>query len=166
MVAAATTSISGFGRLAYSLGEHRMLPRAFGRLHRRTLVAPGSILAAALIASTLLVGAAVLRPGDEVASLASLYSFGVLLAFSGAQLAVIWLRLTQPDLRRPFRVPLNLRLGCAEIPVPTVVGFVLTLTVWIVALSTHPGARYAGPAWLVLGLVVYVTVRRSLGGLS
>ena len=29
---AATTSISGFGRLAYSLGEHGQLPRAFGRL--------------------------------------------------------------------------------------------------------------------------------------
>jgi APA family basic amino acid/polyamine antiporter len=163
MVAAATTSISGFARLAHSLGEHRMLPRGFGRLHRRTLVAPRSILAAAVIASALLVGAAVLRPSDEVASLASLFSFGVLLAFSAAQLAVIWLRLTQPDIRRPFRVPLNLRLGYAEIPVPTVVGFVLTLTVWIVALSTHPGARYAGPAWVVLGLVVYVTVRRSHG---
>ena len=112
---------------------------------------------------TLLVGAAVLRPSDEVASLASLYSFGVLLAFSAAQLAVIWLRITQPELRRPFRVPLNLRLGYAEIPVPTRVGFALTLTVWVVALSTHPGARYAGPAWLALGLVVYVTVRRSLG---
>ena len=25
---------------------------------------------------------------------------------------------------------------------------------------THPGARYAGPAWLLLGLVVYFVVRR------
>ena len=32
LLVAATTSISGFGRLAYSLGEHGMLPRAFGLL--------------------------------------------------------------------------------------------------------------------------------------
>ena len=35
LLAAVTTSISGFSRLAYSLGEHGQLPRAFGRLHRR-----------------------------------------------------------------------------------------------------------------------------------
>jgi len=28
---------------------------------------------------------------------------------------------------------------------------------------THPGARYAGPAWLVAGFVLYVVVRRSAG---
>ena len=45
LLAAVTTSISGFSRLAYSLGEHGQLPRAFGRLHRRTLVSPQAILA-------------------------------------------------------------------------------------------------------------------------
>src|SRR5919204_297518 len=38
LVTAATTSISGFGRLAYSLGEHGQLPRKFGWLSARTLV--------------------------------------------------------------------------------------------------------------------------------
>ena len=47
---AMTTSISGFGRLAYSLGEHGQLPRVFGRLHRRTLVSPASVVAACAIA--------------------------------------------------------------------------------------------------------------------
>src|SRR5204863_242380 len=40
LLTAATTSISGFGRLAYSLGEHGQLPRKFGLLRARTLVAP------------------------------------------------------------------------------------------------------------------------------
>jgi nucleotide-binding universal stress UspA family protein len=40
---------------------------------------------------------------------------------------------------------------------------VLTFVVWLVAMATHPGARYAGPVWLLLGLVVYVLVRRSHG---
>ena len=39
--------------------------------------------------------------------LASLFSFGVLLAFTAAQLAVIKLRIDEPDLPRPYRAPFN-----------------------------------------------------------
>src|SRR5207247_10963741 len=35
--------------------------------------------------------------------------------------------------------------------------------VWIIALATHPGARYAGPVWLGVGLVIYIVVRKSRG---
>ena len=44
---------------------------------------------------------------------------------------------------------------------PALVGAPLTFVVWILALATHPGARYAGPIWLAIGLVVFVVVRRS-----
>jgi APA family basic amino acid/polyamine antiporter len=151
LLAAATTSISGFTRLAHSLGEHRGLPRRFGQLNRRTLVSPYAILAAAAIPIGLLVGTAF--ADDEVDFLASLYSFGVLLAFAAAQLAVIRLRLTEPDLPRPFRAPL----------VAPLVGVPLAIGVWIVAMVTHPAARYAGPAWLAVGLVVYAASRRAAG---
>jgi len=157
LLTAATTSISGFGRLAYSLGEHGQLPRKFGMLRQRTLVAPRSIVAASAIAIALLAGTAVLP--HPVFFLASLFSFGVLLAFTAAQLAVIKLRFSEPDRRRPYRVPFTV----GRVPLPSVVGAVLTFVVWVVALATHLGARYAGPAWLAAGLVIYVAVRRSRG---
>ncbi|MGB2954139.1 MAG: universal stress protein [Gaiellaceae bacterium] len=161
LIVAATTSISGFGRLAYSLGEHGQLPRQFGRLSRRTLVSPQSIVAAVVVSSALiLVTSPLHRP---VVFLASLFSFGVLLAFVAAQLAVIRLRFTEPERRRPFRVPLGIHVRGAVVPVPTVVGLVLTFAIWIAALATHPGARYAGPAWLLAGLGVYFLVRRGMG---
>jgi basic amino acid/polyamine antiporter, APA family len=156
LLSAMTTSISGFGRLAYSLGEHGMLPPVFGRLHRRTLVAPSSVVAAALIAIALLIGTSFTR---SVTFLASLFSFGVLLAFTAAQLAVIRLRMTRPEMRRPFRVPLDVR----GIPFPAVFGAVCTGLIFAVAMVTHPGARYGGPAWLLVGLGVYVVVRRGRG---
>ena len=156
LLSAMTTSISGCGRLAYSLGEHGMLPPAFGRLHRRTLVSPASVVAAAAIAIALLVATSFTR---SVQFLASLYSFGVLLAFTAAQLAVIRLRVTRPDMRRPFRVPLSVR----GIPIPSVVGALLTASVFVVSMITHVGARYGGPVWLAAGIVVYVVVRRSRG---
>ena len=161
LLLAAATSVSGFGRLAYSLGEHGQLPRSFGRLHRRTLVSPQSVLAAVGISSALIIA---VSPLDRrYAFLASLFSFGVLLAFTAAQLAVIRLRYTDPRRRRPFKVPLNVRVRGVEVPVPSVVGAVATFAVWIAALWTHPAARYVGPVWLVIGLVVYAVVRHERG---
>ena len=157
LLTAATTSISGFGRLAYSLGEHGQLPRKFGMLRKRTLVAPQSIVAASLISIALLVGTAPLA--HPVFFLASLFSFGVLLAFTAAQLAVIKLRFSEPERRRPYRVP----WAIGRVPVPSLVGAVLTFAAWVIALATHEGARYAGPAWLAVGLVIYVLVRRRRG---
>ena len=48
-------------------------------------------------------------------------------------------------------------------PVPAIVGSVATFAIWIVAMATHPGARYGGPAWLVAGAVVYWLVRKGRG---
>ena len=157
LLTAATTSISGFGRLAYSLGEHAQLPRKFGLLRKRTLVSPQSIVAAAAISIGLLAGTAALP--HPVLFLASLFSFGVLLAFTAAQLAVIKLRFSDPGRRRPYRVPLNI----GRVPVPSVLGAALTFAAWVVALATHEGARYAGPAWLAVGLLIYVAVRKFRG---
>jgi APA family basic amino acid/polyamine antiporter len=161
LLAAATTSMSGFGRLAYSLGEHGQLPRGFGRLHRRTLLSPLTVVTSALIAIALLLATDFVT--NPVSFLASLFSFGVLLAFTAAQLAVVKLRFTQPDLRRPFRVPLGIRARGAILPLPSVVGAALTSAVFVAAMVTHIGARYGGPIWLACGAVVYLLVRRSRG---
>ncbi len=149
LLVAVTTSISGFTRLAHSLGEHGQLPRAFGRLNRRTLVSPQAIVAAALISTALMIGTSFVH--DDIAFLASLFSFGVLAAFTAAQLAVIKLRFSEPDLPRPYRVPWNVKVRGVDVPVPSVVGSVATFAIWIAAMATHPGARYGGPAWLAAG---------------
>jgi basic amino acid/polyamine antiporter, APA family len=161
LLAAVTTSISGFSRLAYSLGEHGQLPRSFGRLSRRAHVSPLAIGSAAVISSAIVIATSFFR--EDVKFLASLFSFGVLLAFTAAQLAVIKLRIDEPDLPRPYRAPFNVTIRRAEIPLPAIVGAVLTFAIWIIALATHPAARYAGPIWLAIGLVVYAVVRSSHG---
>jgi basic amino acid/polyamine antiporter, APA family len=161
LFAAVTTSISGFSRLAYSLGEHGQLPRSFGRLSRHANVSPQAIVSAAVISSAIVIATSFIS--HDVTFLASLFSFGVLLAFTAAQLAVIKLRIDEPDLARPYRAPFNVRIGRADIPLPAIVGSIATFAIWIVALATHPAARYAGPAWLAVGLVVFVAVRMTHG---
>src|SRR5207344_611533 len=157
LLVAVTTSISGFTRLAHSLGEHGQLPRAFGRLNRRTLVSPEAIVAAALISIALLLGTSFLT--DEVTFLASLFSFGVLAAFTAAQLAVIKLRYTEPELKRPYRAPFDVRIRGVGVPLPAIVGGLGTFAIFVIAMVTHAGARYGGPMWLAVGLVVYGLVR-------
>ncbi len=159
LLTAVTTSISGAGRLAYSLGQHDMIPHAFGTLNRRTLIAPPAIVASALIASALLLAGELL--GREVRFLAALFSFGVLLAFTAAQLAVVRLRFTQPELERPFRVPGNVRIRGAAVPLAALIGAPITFAIWVVTLTTHSATRIAGPLWLVFGAVVYVGTRIS-----
>ena len=155
-----TTSISGAGRLAYSLGQRDMLPHAFARLSRRTLISPVAILSVAGIAIALLITTEAL---GSVRSLAGLYSFGVLLTFTAAQVAVVKLRFSEPDLERPFRVPVNVRIRGTPVPLAALVGIPLTLAIWVGTLATHTSVRIAGPVWLLLGAVVFTLVRRSRG---
>lgn len=153
LLAAVATSLSGAGRLSYSLARHGMLPHAFERLHRRTLLSPAAIASTAAVAVALLVGSAV--AGRASVILASLYSFGVLFAFTAAQLAVVRLRRTEPGLARPFRAP--------WMPFVGIVGAVLTGAIFVLSVTTHEAARIAGPLWLLAGFVVYGLVRRRRG---
>ena len=159
LTSAIATSLSGAGRLAYSLGQRAMLPRSFGRLNQRTFIAPASIVSGAAIAAVLLVAAELV--GKGVTFLASLYSFGALIAFTAAQLAVIRLRFTEPELARPYRVPGNIRIRGVAVPVAALVGAPITFALWIAALYTHDAARIAGPIWLVLGAILFVAVRKA-----
>jgi APA family basic amino acid/polyamine antiporter len=158
LFAAATTAISGCVRLALTMGEHRQLPRAFARPDRRTVVPRAGLVATGLIAVAIVVAAAVATE-DEPTFLASTYSFGVLLAFTAAQIAVITLRVRRPELPRPFRARPEITVRGVPLPVPALIGAPLTLAVWVVSMVTHPGARYAGPAWLAAGLVIYLATR-------
>ncbi len=144
LVAAISTSISGIGRLTYSLGTHDMLPHAFARLSRRTLIAPVAILSAAVAAVALLVAGNV--GSGEVSFLASLYSFGILLAFTAAQLAVIALRFREPSLPRPFRAPGDVRIRGVAVPLPALVGAPLTFVLWIAVAGDARGCPHRRPA--------------------
>lgn len=158
LLGAATTAVSGCTRLAHSMAEHGMLPRELGRFERRSLVSSEAIIAIAVAAVAVVIATGI--HGDDAQFLASVYSFGILVALTLAQLAVVRLRRTEPDLPRPFRARPNVRIGGTPIPLLALVGIPATLAAFVLSMVTHPGARYAGPAWLLLGLAVYAGTRR------
>jgi APA family basic amino acid/polyamine antiporter len=162
LLMAISSSFSGCGRLATAMGRNNQLPPVFGRTSRKLLHPPAAIVGVGLLACGFIVVGA-LYHGQEELTLASLYSFGILIAFMLTQASVVWLRIVAPDMPRPFMMKGNVWVRGRLIPVTSVVGTVFAFVAWVVALGTHPGARVVGPLWMVAGLAMYVVVRVRAG---
>jgi APA family basic amino acid/polyamine antiporter len=143
------------------MGVHRQFPDILRTVHPKYRT-PWVAIAVYAVAAVIMMFAAS-RTTSGVAFLGNLYAFGAMLSFTIAHASVIALRLWRPDLDQPFRAPLNLKLGAADIPVFAVLGGLGTLAAFVVTCVLFPTVRWAGIAWLALGMVVYVTYRRRLG---
>ena len=79
---ATNAGIIGVSRLAFSLGQHRQLPRILGRVHPTRLTPYVAIILFGVVAIILIL------PG-EIPLLADLYAFGSMIAFTAAHVSVI-----------------------------------------------------------------------------
>jgi APA family basic amino acid/polyamine antiporter len=153
---ATNAGMIGISRLSWSLAEHRQLPGIFSQLHPRFRTPWFTIVFFSGLAGLL-----VLYGNTNV--LGNLYSFGALLSFTVAHISVIALRVKEPDRERPYRMPWNVRIRGASIPLTAVIGGIGTATVWAVVVITHPEARFVGIPWMVFGMAGYVFYRRRQG---
>jgi APA family basic amino acid/polyamine antiporter len=101
-----------------------------------------------------------LLPG-QTDFLATLYSFGAMLSFTIAHVAVIQLRRKEADRERTWKPPLNFRAFGFEVPLTAVLGGLGTFAAWIVVMALNPRTLIVGTGWMVLGIVVYVLYRRN-----
>jgi APA family basic amino acid/polyamine antiporter len=83
-----------------------------------------------------------------------------LLTFALAHAAILALRIRQPNLPRPFKLSLNIKIKGRELPLTAILGLLSTLTIWLVIMAIEPSSRWAGLAWMAIGLVVYNVYRR------
>ncbi len=158
LLIATNAGLIGVSRLAYSLGQHRQVPPQLGRIHPKRLTPYVAIIVFGGVACVLL-----LLPGNTISLLADLYAFGAMISFTVAHVSVVWLRHKEPDYPRPFRTPLNIRVGKMSVPVLAVVGGLGTFTVWCVVVATHPFGRTIGFIWMGAGLLMYVVYRKAKG---
>ena len=98
------------------MGERMQLPAVLARRHRRSLQPPLALGGVGLLASGFVIVAALFQ-GEEVLSLASIYSFGILIAFGLANASIVWLRISEPDMPRPFMMRGNVWVRGRLIPV-------------------------------------------------
>jgi APA family basic amino acid/polyamine antiporter len=156
LLAAAGAGMLGVSRTGYSLATNRQIPSAVGRLHQR-FGTPYVIIAVAALAAIALV-----LPTDPDL-LIGIYAFGAMLAFTIAHLSVIVLRFREPDRARVYKVPISVPLRGRSVPLPAVLGALLALVGWGSVVVYHSGARYVGGGWLLSGVVLYVTYRKTQG---
>jgi APA family basic amino acid/polyamine antiporter len=99
----------------------------------------------------------------DLEGLVGIYAFGALLGFLIAHAAIIRLRYKEPRRPRPYRVPVNVTVGGGEVPLPALLGAVVTAALFVRLIVCHAPARHPSVGWLAAGLVLYVVYRRSGG---
>src|SRR5437588_3978423 len=156
LVIATNAGLIGISRLSWSLAEHRQLPALFARLHPRHQTPWFTILTFSTLAGVL-----VLYGDTNV--LGNLYSFGAMLSFTTAHVAVIALRVKDPERERPYRAPWNVRIRGYDIPFTAVLGGIGTFAAWIAVVTLHGEARVVGIPWMVVGMGGYFLYRRREG---
>jgi APA family basic amino acid/polyamine antiporter len=84
-----------------------------------------------------------------------------MLAYTSAHASIIALRIKEPNLPRPFRIPLNIRIRQKYIPITAVIGGLATGITWFIVVYSHPIGRIVGFVWMAVGLLIYLLYRRS-----
>ena len=153
---ATNAGLIGVSRLTYSMGQHRQLPEGLRTLHpkyRTPYVAIGVFSLVACIT---------ILPG-QADFLGTIYAFGAMLSFTIAHLAVIRLRIAQPDQERPWKGRGSIRVRGHEIPLYAVLGGTGTGLAFIVVNALNMATLIAGTLWMAVGIASYVLYRRNQG---
>ncbi len=150
---ATNAGIIGSSRLAYFMGMRQQLPAGISSVQPRFRV-PGRAI---IIFSSL---ACLMIMLGHVTILADLYAFGAMLAYTMAHVSIIALRIKEPNLKRPFKIPLNIHIRQKDIPVTALIGGLATAMTWFIVIYTHSYGRIVGFAWIIVGLLIYILFRR------
>ncbi len=156
LIIATNAGLIGLSRITFSMGQYRQLPEIVRSIHPRfhtpyvAIILFGAVSAVALL------------PG-ETELLATMYSFGAMLSFTVAHAAVVQLRRKVPDGERPWKPPLNIRLGGTVLPLTALIGGLGTFSAWIVVMALNTRTLVIGSIWMLFGISLYVLYRRRQG---
>jgi APA family basic amino acid/polyamine antiporter len=153
---ATNAGMIGVSRLTYSMGQYRQLPERLRVLHPKFRTPYVAIAVFGLVACLTIV------PG-QAEFLGTIYAFGAMLSFTIAHLALIALRIAEPERERPYRSPGTLRLRGRELPLLAVVGGIATGLSFAVVSVLNIETLVSGAVWLALGVTTYVLYRRRQG---
>jgi len=140
------TLVAG-ARILYGMAKSNSLPQFFAKIHPKTKT-PWIAVVGILVTST---GFAFV---GDIVIIANIVVFAVVITFAAINLAVIVLRYTEPDLERPFRVPINV----GKFPILPLFGFGTTI---YMALQFEIEVVLVGVAIIGIGAVLYVILRKQ-----
>jgi APA family basic amino acid/polyamine antiporter len=141
------TLVAG-SRILYGMACNKSLPLSLGKIHSKTKT-PWIAVIGILITSL-----AFALIGDIVI-VANITVFAVVMTFAMINLSVIVLRYTEPDLKRPFKVPVNIR----RFPILPLFGFGVTV---YMAIQFEMEVMLVGLAIISAGALFYVIFNRKI----
>ncbi|HET7857046.1 MAG TPA: universal stress protein [Gaiellaceae bacterium] len=153
---ATNAGVIGASRITYSMASYRQLPEVFRRLHPR-FKTPWL----ALVFFAGVVSIAVILPG-QTTFLGTMYSFGAMLSFTIAHVAVIALRVRRRDEELVYRARPNLRFRGIDWPLFALFGGLGTAAAWFVVVVQEESTRWVGLGWIAIGFVAYAIYRRRV----
>lgn len=130
------TVLYGQTRILVSMSRDGLMPKVFSRVNQRSVPARNTVIVGSAVA---LLAAVV-----PLNQLAEATSIGTLVAFSLVNIGVLVLRVTRPDLRRGFRVPLVWVVPPLGLVLCVILVFGLDRITWLTFLL-----------WMFVGLAVY-----------
>ncbi len=139
------TLVAG-ARILYGMARDGSLPSLLGKVHSKTGTPWIAVIG---IFITSLVFAFV----GDIVIVANIVVFAVVVTFAMVNLAVILLRYVQPDLERPFRVPLNI----GKFPILPLFGFAVTV---YMAVQFEMEIILVGLGIIGAGIVFYFSYNR------
>jgi APA family basic amino acid/polyamine antiporter len=148
----ANTGIIGVSRVAYSMSGNGLMARRINWVHPKYKTPWITITIFSLIAMGLAF------TGDMI-FLGELYAFGALTAYSVTNLSLLELRVKEPSLPRPFKVPLNFKLNGKEIPIITLIGIFGCLAIFALVAMLHAEGRNFAAVWFIFGIAYFFGYR-------
>jgi amino acid transporter len=155
LAGAANTAIVGSNGVLNRVAEDGVLTDWFRKPHKRF----GTTYRLINLIVILQLVTILLSRGD-VYVLGEAYAFGVIWSFAFNAVSVLILRYKRPDAPRPWRVPLNLRIGGRELPVGLLLIAVVLFACAVVNLFTKQVATIAGIGFTFAFFLVFVTSER------
>jgi basic amino acid/polyamine antiporter, APA family len=152
----ANAGVIGASRITYAMSGYRQLPPLFRRLHQKFKT---PWIALAVFAGAIPI---VLTLSGQTTFLGAIYSFGATFSFTVAHASIVRLRTKMREDDLGWKARPNFRWRGYLLPAFAIVGGLGTGLSWLVIVIQTPSIRYAGIAWLVVGLGFYVVYRRSI----
>ncbi len=157
------TGVIGVSRVTFSMGRLGLMPKQFTSVSTRFRTPYLTIILFSSVATLLILAYSFLDALDLLHLIASLYSFGALVAYMYVNLSLVALRFRDPT-PRSWKVPLNVRVPWKgmkiDVPIPGVIGFLSCLAVWFIVVGTHEESRLLGAVWFAGGIVAFLLSTR------
>jgi len=151
------TGVIGVSRIVFSMGRFDLLPRWFYKVHRKFKTPFRTIIVFGIIGTALaMIG--------ELTFVADLYNYGALLSYIIVNICLIVLRNKEPGAYRAWKVPGTFTISFGErrflVPIISVVGAIACAILWGLILTFHEGGRILGTAWVLVGIIGFVALRK------